>query len=564
MRTEELLKIARPALWARGAVVGLAVLMLTTLALPAAAQDTGGEVAAGAVTVLEETAIPGGVQVSQRIDVSQDAFLSSARSNANFGFDRSLRLGWEAGGNEAMRMLIQFPLNSIPSNASISSAQLFINQTGSVPSSDFDMVLRAQYMREAWNEFSVTWNNANFLGGDVLPLVSVNNAPGWKSGDATNLVRSWVSGAQPNHGLIVTGDETPSLNRSRRFSAREDTGFGAYLIVDFSTACDTAPPVATVEALPLFSPGSFRVSWTGQDFAPSGCQPSGVAHYDVEYRINGGSWQRWRSQTTELARTFEGFAGNNDLVEFRVRATDNAGNSQSFGSPQANTRVDTQPPVASMNPLPEFQTSPNFVITWGGTDNLSGIATYDVQFRVNGGQWQWLLEGTTQVSYQVGGAQAGVLYEGRVRAIDAVGNAQEWSDAPQASTTVFDQPVSEVLPFNPPILKPTAPITNSFTVRWTGVTPPGTTIAAFEIFYRFNGGAWQIWQTFPGAQTSEVFPFAALGLGDGVYEFESVASNSAGQREPRSQQPEASIAVDLADVIEPRLRFPLTFGAVTQ
>ena len=82
------------------------------------------------------------------------------------------------------------------------------------------MGYRAQFVRSSWSEFGATWNNANFLGGDPLPLGQVNNQDGWKSGDVTNLVHAWLSGAETNHGLILTGDETPSNNRSRIFNSR--------------------------------------------------------------------------------------------------------------------------------------------------------------------------------------------------------------------------------------------------------------------------------------------------------------------------------------------------------
>jgi len=48
-----------------------------------------------------------------------------------------------------------------------------------------------------------------------------------------------------------------------------------------------------------------------------------------------------------------------------------------------------------------------------------------------------------------------------------------------------------------------------------------------------------------------------LGLGDGVYNFEAIAINSAGQREPQRFKAEASMLVDLADAVQPRLYLPV-------
>ena len=74
-----------------------------------------------------------------------------------------------------------------------------------------------------------------------------------------------------------------------------------------------------------------------------------------------------------------------------------------------------------------------------------------------------------------------------MQAVDNVGNAQPWSSTAQASTTVFSQPVAVVQPFDPPIIKPTSPVTNVIPVRWVGFTAPGTTIVQVELRYRYTG-----------------------------------------------------------------------------
>ena len=202
-----------------------------------------------------------------------------------------------------MRFLLQFDLASIPRNAVINSARWELFQTQVVPVGDGNMDFRAQFLTQGWSESGVTWNNANFLGGDSLPLGSVPGTIGWQSGDARGVLQAWLSGAQPNFGVIITGDEVPSRGRWRAFRSRE-TGDAPRLVVDFTTNCDTVPPTATVQALPQFSPGEFRVFWSGQDFAPSGCQPSGIANYDVQYRINGGSWVTWHTHHANRAFWF--------------------------------------------------------------------------------------------------------------------------------------------------------------------------------------------------------------------------------------------------------------------
>jgi hypothetical protein len=547
----------------RTLVLGRRAAWLVLLALSVAVATTGVHAQDGPqgqdqpeVILREQITTPSGINSVIEIPVAKDSLLASGLPDNNFGTSFTLNLGYDASGTNASRMLLQFNLGAIPSNAVINSAQFQIYQHDVRPAGDAPMGFQAQYMRADWNETEVTWNNANYLGGTPLPIGEVDSALGWKYTNATDVVRAWHSGAQSNHGVIITGDERPEQNRLRRFYSREQAGFYPRLIVDYTVSCDNLPPVASANPLPQFSPGSFTVTWSGFDQAPSGCAPSGIAYYDVQYRINGGGWAAWLNQTNATSATFNSGA-NGAFVEFRVRAVDIAGNAQGFGGTQASTQVDTQPPAASMNALPEFTISSSFVLTWGGTDNLSGIAAFDVQFREVGGDWQWLVQNTAQTSYQVTGAQNGVTYELRARAADRVGNVQPWSETPQARTTVFYHPVAVVLPFNPPILKPTAPVTTSFTVNWGGFFAPGTSISSYEIWYNYNNTGWQLWNTFPGSQTFATFDYVGLGHGDGPYQFEAVATNNLNQKEPRNSRAEATLIVDIADQIQPSIYMPI-------
>ncbi len=552
---------ARTHATARGptwrAIIWLMAFAWTLQPVVGRAQETPAASATPDIMILAEENTPDGLHTTMRINVRKDAFLSSRQPDTNFGGNSELRLGWSSSIYEAMRILIEFDIGAIPRNAVIHKAELYIFQIGVTPGGDPPMDYRAQYMRSSWDEGQVTWNNANYLGGEELPLTSVDSGIGWKMVDVTNLVKTWHSGGRSNHGLIVTGDETPERNRMHEFSSRERGGQEPYIILDYTQVCDTTPPNASVNPVPAFSPSTFLVEWSGSDSAPDGCNVSGIASYDVEYRINGSNWHQWKNQTESLSNHFKGWAANGDFVDFRARATDHAGNVQAFASSQATTRIDTLPPTVVVNPLPPTTAEQYFTVSWVGSDNLSGVKHYDVQWRENGGQWRMLLEETAQTAYQVTGAQSGVTYDFRVRATDQVDNGSEWPSAPQASTTVAANAVAVVHPFRPPLLKPNAPITTSFLVQWSGTTQARSAISAYEIYYRHDIGDWQLWQSFPGSQLSAEFPLAQLGLGDGVYRFEAVAINAGGQREPQNFRAEASILVDLADAIQPVLHMPI-------
>lgn len=544
----------------------LVLLIAGLLPLPVQAQTPEEEIPVAETTVVEQYAAPDGIHTVIRIGVQKDAFISSSQPDRNFGGDPLLRLGWSRDLYNAMRILIQFDISGIPTHSSVNSATLYIYQAVVIPSGEnTNMGYRSQFMGQPWDEFGVTWNNANYLGGDVLSQRDVDSNIGWKSVDVTNVVKTWQSGARPNYGLIVTGDETSLAARERYFYSHERSD-GPYIEVDYSSqsTCDTIAPVASIVPLPTFSPGEFPVTWSATDSAPSNCNPSGVASYDVEYRINGSDWHSWKNQTQATTNHFKNWAANNDFVEFRARATDNAGNVQPYGNPQTSTRIDTVPPQTNVNPLPAVTTSSTFILSWNGSDNLSGVANYDVQWRENSGDWQTLLEESTQTSYQVTGAQSGVTYDFRVRATDNVGNSAEWTDQPQASTQIAATAVATVSPFVPSILKPTAPVTNTFPVRWT--LSAGGVASAVQIYFQYGNSPWILWQSFPSSQTSALFPFQGLGLGDGVYGFEAVAIGVNGEREPQNSLAEATMLVDLANAVHPTAFVPVVtneFNAVS-
>ena len=117
-----------------------------------------------------------------------------------------------------------------------------------------------------------------------------------------------------------------------------------------------------------------------------------------------------------------------------VKAFDRAGNTTSRAF--YDLIIDHTPPTSAMNPLSASQSSNLFRLSWYGSDNLSGIATYELQQNLNGAGWlsylsvdalyhsQWVL-GLPTYSYQY-----------RLRAVDRSGNTELYPDVAEASTTI--------------------------------------------------------------------------------------------------------------------------------
>lgn len=540
----------RPGRHARRLILGLLITLLlavTAAAAPAQEETTGPyptdeEVSATLEPVVLEESRRGDVTtVTLEIPVGADTFTSSGLPNNNWANDPNLRVGFnQTLGLGATRTFLFFNISQIPSNATIQSAQLraFIN--GFSPNNDAPMPMLARFLSSPWDPNTLTWNSYNPAWGAEIGVGDVPATIGWIQADVTGPVAQWVSGQRANNGILIQGDERPQ-QRERIFTAlNANNGLHPRLVVTYDVIVDTTPPTSNIEQLPQWSPGTFTVRWSGTDGPIPGA--SGIRHFDVQFRINNGSWQAWQTATTATSATFTG--QNGLFYDFRVRAVDNANNVEAFSNtPDASTTVDTVPPTATISPLPPFTFADTFTVSWTGTDtgsgpnNGSGIAHYDVEFQLDGGPWQAFTFTTQATSGTVLNALPGQVYGFRARAVDRVGNVGAFSSGPQSETTIsLGDPAANIVPFNPPIAT-----VNNFNVSWVGQAAPGASIIAYNVQFRFNGGSWQTWLS-NVAVTSQTF---SATLGDGTYQFQVQARDNIGRLSPFTSGPGSSIAVDM-------------------
>ena len=370
----------------------------------------------------------------------------------------------------------------------------------------------------------------------------------------------WLDGvtgtsAQFNASSLGIGNGTPVGFRSQAidiFGNRTPAGNATA-----STTISSSPPTVDMTALPTWTnTPNFTVSWTGNTQGGPA-----ITTYNFEQNINNGGWQRLLSNTPQTSFQIIG-APNSNNYQFRAQASNNNGVSFGPWSSAVGTTIDVTAPTGTLNPLPQFTNSTSFWVSWTGTDNAggSGVASYNVQYQIDGGGWQNLIQNTPQTSFYVQNAQTAQRWGFRIQAVDNAGNQQAWSSTAQAQTTILANPVAIVQNFNPNILQSTAPITDSFPVSWVGFTPSGTFLTGYTVLYRFNSGAWTLWSSFPATQTSEIFNWVSTGLGDGAYEFQATAANNAGQPPVQLPQYAKTIIVDMADAFQVRAYLPLVFN----
>jgi len=496
-----------------------------------------------------------------RLSTVQDAYIASGQPDSNHGPRPYMNMGYQAV-EQAMRPVIQFDLGGIPSKARIQSAAMHLYQFQVLPAGDPATRVDGRMMVAPWSEGGITWHNARY-DGTTTNLGNVASSIGWQQLNMQGIVQKWVNG-QGNYGVLLTGNE--NVGQHLRSIRTREAGGGTAPYIDVQYICDTKSPASNVtHPLPQYSKATFTVQWSGEDKAPSNCTPSGMQYFELEYSVNNsGTWHRFNKGKYPPQQMADAFTHtqDGDTVHFRWRGVDNVGNKENYGHAQTSTVVDSVPPVTTMTPLPPFMTATSFTIQWAGTDAVSGVADYDVEYRMlmpgASPEWVRLLSSVTETSHLFTGAIDGAIYEFRTRARDHAGNQGHFSDTPQASTTVDLKPHAIVSPFNPPILKPTAPITDSFTVHWTGYAVDGATINEYRIFYNYNNAGWVEFENgFPGTQTSVVFLYLSLGMGDGIYQFEATATDSQGNTKPRTDTAEATMIVDLADAIQPQQYLPI-------
>ena len=148
-----------------------------------------------------------------RLSVTQDAYIASGRPDANLGGLQHMNLGYQLGGEQAVRPVMQFDLNGIPSKARVQSARLYLYQYQMTPADGSTTGVVGRKMVAPWGEHSITWHNARYDGGST-GLGSVTPAIGWQVLDLHSILQSWVNG-QANYGVVLTGNEVASATHMR-------------------------------------------------------------------------------------------------------------------------------------------------------------------------------------------------------------------------------------------------------------------------------------------------------------------------------------------------------------
>jgi len=124
-------------------------------------------------------------------------------------------------------------------------------------------------------------------------------------------------------------------------------------------------------------------------------------------------------------------------IAFYANVYDWAGNWTGTGA--WDLSIDRTPPVTTLTPLAAIQESTAILLQWSSSDNLSGIAHFEVQFQENSGAWINVTPhpaGSADQQWFIGGAELDFGF--RMRAVDYAGNQETYPSAAEAVTLIPD------------------------------------------------------------------------------------------------------------------------------
>jgi hypothetical protein len=228
----------------------------------------------------------------------------------------------------------------------------------------------------------------------------------------------------------------------------------------------------------------------------------------------------------QLEQNMEGIEGisytsTKDLVGaafyWRVRAADSGG----YGSWSQTWKFSTDitPPLSRVSELPTYTKSTDFSVSWSGTDDSSGVASYDIFVSDNSGPFTPWLNGTSGASTIFNGKD-GHRYSFFSAAWDNALNREQVRNMGDTCTTVDVTP-----PTSSFVSLLSCQSSTEFTITWTGKDATSG-IRFYNVYVAEGESPFELWQ-------KEVTRSSARfeGVEGQQYSFYTIACDNAGNYE---------------------------------
>ncbi len=248
-------------------LVLILVLILGVLVTSALAQDEDlGETAVDATTpnyietIKVEPLATGQTQVTTRIFADRATFISSGNPNTIYGSWGDMYFGYQPGAFGAMRPFLRFPVNQLPSGATITNAtfNIYLISVEDTQSRQYN----AYTVSSDWQDGSLVWNNQPGRSSTVAFNANLSDTTGvYHSTNATSLTQNWYSNPSSNFGLEIVGEEQ-GTNNVRRYSSNGSLN-APFLEVTYTT--NSTPPAAWITTISPFV-NTNGTNWTSPHF----------------------------------------------------------------------------------------------------------------------------------------------------------------------------------------------------------------------------------------------------------------------------------------------------------
>jgi murein DD-endopeptidase MepM/ murein hydrolase activator NlpD len=286
---------------------------------------------------------------------------------------------------------------------------------------------------------------------------------GWSrvSGSTISRVEIWIDGVNRGNAIYGTYRSDPSLQANVGYYWDWNTtqvGNGAHSIQAKAFAVngtsttlsangpnnthtinvlnDTTPPTGNIT-----SPTDNTLT-NNPNFTINASASDNIGINRVEFNIYyDGTWHSGCTDTSApYSCAWNASAVTDQDLIFTIHVIDNAGLRTVDPGGYRHVRLDRAPPTATIAALEARQTNDLFTVEWGGSDNLSGVTGYDLDFTDNGGVWLNHINNQNRTSTTFTGSD-GHSYTFRVRARDAAGNLGNYAVS-NATTVQVTQPDS--------------------------------------------------------------------------------------------------------------------------
>jgi len=137
-----------------------------------------------------------------QICVNADTWFSESNNGKNGGKSKSLVT--KGANGDRIRTVLGFDIASLPAGASVTTATVSLWVIDPDPSA-----VTVRLMTSSWTEDGATWQNTtNSFSSTVEASFTPNIEKTFRTFDITSLVRKWLDGTHPNHGIMLVASST--------------------------------------------------------------------------------------------------------------------------------------------------------------------------------------------------------------------------------------------------------------------------------------------------------------------------------------------------------------------